>query len=65
MLKKLSERFKKGEVVVVDLIRGILQELCPLVEVPLTHGFNVSPSSELIRPTTNDQIVFPTQEQFI
>jgi hypothetical protein len=54
MLKKLSERYEKGEIVVVDLVKGILQELCPLVEVPPTHGFNVSPSAELIRPTTNE-----------
>ncbi len=60
MLKKLSERYEKGELVVVDLVKGILQELCPLVEVPPTHGFNVNPSAELIRPTTNEQIVFPT-----
>lgn len=63
MLKKLSDRYEKGEVVVTDLVRGILQELCPLVEVPATHGFNSA--AELIRPTANEQIVFPTKLQFI
>lgn len=63
MLKKLSDRYEKGETVVTDLIRGVLHELCPLMEVPLTHGFNSA--ADLIRPTANEQIVFPTKEQFI
>jgi HKD family nuclease len=33
MLKKLSERYEKGEVVIVDLIKALMHEICPLYEV--------------------------------
>jgi predicted NACHT family NTPase len=55
MLKKLCERYEKGEAVIIELIRVLLHEICPLFEVI---------QSEQVRPTLQDQIVFPTQEQF-
>jgi hypothetical protein len=38
MLKKLSERYESGEMVVVELIRGLLHELCPLYDVGFQYN---------------------------
>lgn len=40
MLKKLSERYEKGEVVIVDLIKALMHEICPLYEVQIPHSYN-------------------------
>lgn len=64
MLKKLSERYEKGEVVIVDLIKALMHEICPLYEVQIAHSYSQGPSQDIIRPTLTEQIVFPTKEQF-
>lgn len=33
MLKKLSERYEKGEAVIIDLVHGIMHEISPVFEV--------------------------------
>jgi hypothetical protein len=49
MLKKISERYEKSETVIVELIRGLLQEICPLYDASYTQ-------TPEIRPTLSEQI---------
>ena len=64
MLKKLQSRFDKGDEIVIDLVKGMLCEICPVHEVSIVNNYGTIQTQDQIRFTPSEYIMFPPMEAF-